>query len=134
MKTAINYLTNTIKNINVWFLFSFFLCLIVILPIIIIFLNSFNVNHETWLHIYKHLFFEYSLNTFFLVVGVALLTLLLGSLSAWIVGFYNFPFKKAFSFLLIMPIAIPPYAVAYCYADLTDYSAFFSYFPSIRSM
>ena len=133
MKTAINYLTNTIKNINVWFLFSFFLCLIVILPIIIIFLNSFNVNHETWLHIYKHLFFEYSLNTFFLVVGVALLTLLLGSLSAWIVGFYNFPLKKAFSFLLIMPIAIPPYAVAYCYADLTDYSAFFSFFPSIRS-
>ena len=32
-----------------------------------------------------------------------------------------------------MPIAIPPYAVAYCYADLTDYSAFFSFFPSIRS-
>ena len=33
---------------------------------------------------------------------------------------YDFYFKKLFSYLLIFPIAIPPYAVAYCYADITD--------------
>ena len=32
----------------------------------------------------------------------------------------TFILKKFFSYLLILPIAIPPYAVAYCYADITD--------------
>ena len=31
-----------------------------------------------------------------------------------------FIFKKLFTYLLIIPIAIPPYVVAYCYADITD--------------
>ena len=32
----------------------------------------------------------------------------------------TFILKKLFTYLLIIPIAIPPYAVAYCYADITD--------------
>ncbi|PPR26568.1 MAG: hypothetical protein CFH34_00874 [Alphaproteobacteria bacterium MarineAlpha9_Bin4] len=40
--------------------------------------------------------------------------------AAWFTVFYDFHFKKLFSYLLILPIAIPPYAVAYCYADITD--------------
>ena len=91
-------------------------------------------------------FFEYSFNSLILVLGVCLVTFILGTLSAWYISFYNLPFKKLFSFLLIMPIAIPPYAIAYCFADLTDYiakpisqedidflSSLLSIFPSIRN-
>ena len=54
------------------------------------------------------------------MLGVSILTLFLGLISAWLTVFYDFYFKKLFSYLLIIPIAIPPYAVAYCYADITD--------------
>ena len=54
------------------------------------------------------------------MLGVSILTLFLGLITAWLTVFYDFYFKKLFSYLLIIPIAIPPYAVAYCYADIAD--------------
>ena len=80
-------------------------------------------------------------------MGVGVLTFLLGVLSAWFLVFYDIPYKNLFSTLLILPIAIPPYAMAYCYADLTDrdglinnfFNIFFNneisfLFPSFRSL
>ena len=55
-----------------------------------------------------------------LVIGVVALTLFIGVLTSWFIVFYDVPFKKLISMLLVLPIAIPPYAVAYCYADITD--------------
>ena len=66
------------------------------------------------------IFLKFSINTILLMLGVSILTLFLGLISAWLTVFYDFYFKKLFSYLLIIPIAIPPYAVAYCYADITD--------------
>ena len=82
--------------------------------------SSIKVNYDIWLHIYNHLILSYFKNSFLLVIGVAILTFFFGVLSAWFIVFYNIPFKRLFSTLLILPIAIPPYAMAYCYADLTD--------------
>ena len=61
-----------------------------------------------------------SLNSLVLVIGVVALTLFIGVLAAWFLVFYDLPFKKLISTLLVLPIAIPPYAVAYCYAAITD--------------
>ena len=55
-----------------------------------------------------------------MIVTVAIATLFLGLTAAWFSVFYDFHCKKLFSYLLILPIAIPPYAVAYCYANITD--------------
>ncbi len=79
-----------------------------------------SVDNEVWNHIYENFFLKFSLNTIKLIFGVSVVTLLLGLSAAWLTVFYDFYFKKLFSYLLIIPIAIPPYAVAYCYADLTD--------------
>ena len=94
--------------------------LIVMTPILIIFYTSIKVNFEVWTHIYNYLIFSYTINSLILLIGVAILTSLIGVLSAWFVVFYDIPFKKLLSILLVLPIAIPPYAMAYCYADMTD--------------
>ncbi len=125
----------SIQSLNIWLIFSFFISIIIILPIIVIFANAISVDSVTWQHIYNILFIEYTFNTLILVFGVSSLTFILGTVSAWIVSFYHLPFKKLLSFLLIMPIAIPPYAVAYCYADITDFdNIFINLIPSVRSI
>ena len=83
-------------------------------------MQSINVDQQVWQHITKNFFFNYSYNTVILIGSVAITTLFLGLTAAWFSVFYDFHFKKLFSYLLILPIAIPPYAVAYCYANITD--------------
>ncbi len=94
--------------------------IIVSIPLLVIFLSSFSVNYEVWTHIYDHLIISYVFNSLVLVTGVVALTLFIGVLAAWFIVFYDIRFKKLISTLLVLPIAIPPYAVAYCYADITD--------------
>ena len=101
---------------------SFFSAIIVSIPLIVIFSSSIKVNYEVWDHIYNYLILSYISNSLILVVGVVILTLFMGVLSAWFIVFYNVPYKNLMSTLLVLPIAIPPYAIAYCYADITDKS------------
>jgi iron(III) transport system permease protein len=55
---------------------------------------------------------------------LALFTCLLASLialpAAWIMSYYDFPFKKLFNFLLILPLAIPAYILGITYAEFTE--------------
>ena len=78
------------------------------------------MNSEVWKHIHDYLLISYISSSLLLVTGVVIFTLLIGVLAAWFIVFYDIPFKKLISTLLVLPIAIPPYAIAYCYADLTD--------------
>ena len=94
--------------------------IVVSVPLLVIFFSSFRVNYEVWNHIYDYLIIQYVFNSLVLVIGVVSLTLFIGLLAAWFIVFYDVPFKKLISTLLVLPIAIPSYAVAYCYADITD--------------
>ncbi len=141
-------LNNRFKNeINIWLIFSLVATFLVILPISSIWYAALDVDSRVWNHIYKYLFLGFSINTLILVLGVALLTTILGVTAAWLIAFENFYFRKILSYLLIFPIAIPPYAVAYCYADITDKGGLLSNFmelvnisqfdifvPSVRSI
>ncbi len=93
---------------------------IIFIPITTIWFKALSADNLVWNHIYENFFLKFSINTIILMLGVSILTLFLGLISAWLTVFYDFYFKKLFSYLLIIPIAIPPYAVAYCYADITD--------------
>tara|TARA_A100001015_G_scaffold4714_1_gene5991 strand:- start:2731 stop:4401 length:1671 start_codon:yes stop_codon:yes gene_type:complete len=108
------------NSLNIWLIISVFLVLLVVTPLLVIIFSSLKVDIEVWRHIYRYLIINYISNSLLLVVGVSLVTFFIGVLSAWFIAFYNIPFKNIISTLLILPIAIPPYAMAYCYADLTD--------------
>ena len=66
--------------------------------------------------------FEYSLNSIYLVLGVSLLVAILGVSTAWLVTFFNFSGKKFFQWALILPLAVPPYLLAYVFTEFFDYS------------
>ncbi len=87
-------------------------------------------------------------NTFVLLSGAGAVTLIAGTGAAWLVTMYRFPGRAIVDRLLVLPLAIPTYIVAYAYVELLDYagpvqsqlrSAFgFKsptdyYFPDIRS-
>ena len=56
------------------------------------------------------------------MLGVGLLALLIGTGTAWLVTMYRFPGRRYFQWLLLLPLAIPTYIIAYCYLELLDYS------------
>ena len=79
--------------------------IIVSIPLLAIFLSSFRVNYEVWAHIYDYLIISYVFNSLVLVIGVVALTLFIGVFAAWFIVFYDVPFKKLISTLLVLPIA-----------------------------
>ncbi len=115
-----NVNTHILNRFSPWLVISTLIAVFISLPLLVIIFSSYNADQRTWEHIYKYLFLSYVTNSLILVIGVILLTVIFGVLAAWFTSFYNIPFKKTISLLLVLPIAIPPYAVAYCYADLTD--------------
>ncbi len=110
------------KKFNVWSFHISWIVLVIGIPILIIFSELFKTPSDTWQHIYDTLLADYVVNTIFLVLGVSILTLVFGVSSAWIIATTNLPFKRAFEWLLIIPIAIPSYINGIAYAGLLDYA------------
>ncbi|RME94718.1 MAG: iron ABC transporter permease [Alphaproteobacteria bacterium] len=46
----------------------------------------------------------------------------MGTGTAWVVTMYRFPGRKLFEWLLLVPLAMPTYIIAFCYMELLDYS------------
>ena len=49
-----------------------------------------------------------------------MIVLLIGTITAWTVTNFNFPGKRIFEWALILPLAIPPYILAYTFTGLFD--------------
>ena len=101
------------KNLNVWFFLSLTISLFVLIPIITVF-SSFFENTSDYYQILKETFLiEYILNSTILLFFVLLFTFLLGTGTAYLVSFYNFPLSNFFKWALILSFAVPPYIYAY---------------------
>lgn len=88
----------------------------IVSPIIYLLMQVFNNSEWT---LKSNLLLIYSQNTLIMTLIVGFFTALLGVSLAWIVSFYDFPFRKLFKVLLALPLAIPAYIGAYSYADFT---------------
>lgn len=73
---------------------------------------------QTWDHILQNRLQPYTLTTLSVLVMTAVLITLIGVPAAWLVSAYDFPGRKAFEWLLILPLAMPGYVMAYAWADL----------------
>lgn len=60
--------------------------------------------------------------TLVLMVGVAATTLLLGGGLAWLVAAHRFPGRALFSWLLVLPLAMPAYILGFALLSLVDYT------------
>ncbi len=75
----------------------------------------------TWAHLVSTLLPEYIATTLWLCAGVALMTAILGVGSAWLVTHFEFPLRRSFDWLLVLPLAMPAYVMAYTYTDLLQF-------------
>ena len=73
-----------------------------------------------WGHLWRSVLPGQIVTTLGLMVGVGLLTGLIGTLSAWAVTFYRFPLRRFLSWALLLPLAVPTYLMAYAYGDVLD--------------
>ena len=104
---------------NVWNFISIIICFIIFIPIFLIIYNI-NIDSENWIHIKENLVFRYISSTFYLVMGVGLLSTLIGVGCAWFVTCHNFYGRKFMEWILILPLTIPTYIVAYSYYDILE--------------
>ncbi|MEM9620471.1 MAG: iron ABC transporter permease [Pseudomonadota bacterium] len=98
-----------------------FIALPVAVPIVAVLLTFFAPHSEVWQHLYESVLFEYILNTIALLLAVGVLACLFGVSTAWLVATQEFPGRRWFAWLLMLPIAAPAYVVAYAYADFLSY-------------
>ena len=101
------------KTFNIWYIGSFLISLFVIIPVITVFFSYFE-NTSDYSELLKNTFlFEYISNSLILLLGVLIMTLIIGVTTAYLVSFYSFPFSNFFKWALILGFAVPPYIYAY---------------------
>ena len=110
---------------------------------------AFSPKENIWPHLLATVLPNSLMQTFALMLGAGILTLVTGAGTAWLVTMYRFPGRALADRLLVIPLAMPTYIVAYCYVELLDFSgpvqsglrALFGWqsarnywFPEIRSL
>lgn len=73
-------------------------------------------------HLWATVLPDYIYNTIMLGIMVVFLSLLFGVISAFFLTYTNLKSKSLLRWLLLLPLAMPAYVVAYLYTDLFDYA------------
>ena len=97
-----------------------FLFLIFVTPVILVLSSLFYGYSDNWFHLYNYVLSEYIINSIFLIIGVSFFVVLIGVFSSWLVTYYDFVGKSFFEWALILPLAVPPYILAYTFTEIFD--------------
>ena len=102
-----------IKNINIWYLSSLLISIIVAIPIFTVFSSFFETTGNYSSVVRDTFFYNYISNSLTLLIGVLVLTFIIGVSCAYLVSFYKFPGSDFFKWALILSFAVPAYIYAY---------------------
>src|SRR4029453_7899835 len=105
-----------------WSLAAVLISLVAILPLLAIAAIALQASGDTWPHLIENVLPGALRRTALLLAGVGASTLLIGTGTAWLVTMYRFPGRNLLQWLLLLPLAIPTYIIAYTYLELLDYS------------
>ena len=136
-------------QVSGWSLTTLFLALVLIGPFVAILFTAAGDSGGLWPHLLTTVMPRYVANTLWLMLGVGVLSLIFGIVTAWILARFDFPGAKILEWALLLPATVPAYIIAYTYTDLLEYAGpvqgllrdFFGWtsareywFPEIRSM
>ena len=102
-----------IKNINIWYISSLLISIIVAIPIFTVFTSFFETTGNYSSVVRDTFFYNYISNSLTLLIGVLVLTFIIGVSCAYLVSFYKFPGSDFFKWALILSFAVPAYIYAY---------------------
>ena len=123
--------------------------LLLAVPIVSLVYIAASGDFESLNHILKNVVPRAAQTTLFLLLGVGLFVAVVGTLTAWLVAFYDFPLRNQLQWALMLPFAVPTYISAYAFVeffsftgplqstvrDLGGYATSKEYwFPEIRSL
>ena len=105
-----------------WSLPALFAAVLVLLPVSVILLSWTSNEWEIWQHLIDTQLARLLQNTLVLIVGVGLSSILLGVSLGWLTATCEFPGRRWLDWLLMLPLAIPTYVVAFIALGLMSYS------------
>ena len=141
--------TKVLSRVTPWSVAVFILAAIFLSPILAVFWAAAGDSGGLWDHLSTTVLPRYVVNTLVLMAGVAVVCLVFGVSAAWTVVRCDFPGRRVFEWLLLLPAAMPAYLIAYVYTDFLEYAgpvqgvlreafgwrrASEYWFPEIRSM
>lgn len=105
-----------------WNFITLAIALLVSIPILTVAANIFIPSGDVWSHLASTVLPDYLINSFWLMIGVGAGVFVLGVGTAWLVTMCRFPGSRWFNWLLILPMAVPAYLMAYTYTDFLAYT------------
>ncbi len=106
--------------------------LAVLAPIAVVFASWGSDQTAIWQHLIATQLSSLLRNTFVLLIGVGVLVSVLGISLAWLVVMCEFPGRARFEWLLMLPMAVPAYVLAFVVLGLFDFSGPLQQFLATR--
>lgn len=103
-----------------WLITIVVIATIITLPLLVVVQFNLQPRSDTWQHLVDYVLFDYINNSFVLSIGVAIGTFMIGVPAACLCALYKFPGKRLLELLLLLPLAVPSYIVAYTYTGILD--------------
>lgn len=107
---------------RLWLLPALLAATLVAVPLVAVTLTLFAPGSDAWSHILNTVMADYVINTLALMALVSVLALIPGVGCAWLVAACEFPGRRYFDWMLVLPLAAPAYVLAYAYTDLLEVS------------
>ena len=115
-------LARILRTEQTWPKTSVLLSLFVLLPVTGLLWAAVGTDENIWQHLFDSVLPNYIVNSLILMTGVCLGVTLVGTCTAWLIANCRFPGHKVFGWMLILPLAMPAYVMAYVYTDFLEYS------------
>jgi iron(III) transport system permease protein len=98
------------------------LCLPALVPLLVIAHATLSPEADVWAHLARYVLPEVTANTLKLLLGVGVLSGIVGTALAWLTSICEFPGRRFFDWALLLPLAIPTYVLAFVAVGFLDYS------------
>ncbi len=109
-------------KVSIWKIATISLATVVVFPLLVVFSGWMQIGNSVWEHLAKTVLGDLLINTFWLLFGVGVLTTILGVGLAWLTAMCEFPGSRMFDWGLMLPLAVPAYAMAFVALGVMDFT------------
>lgn len=111
-----------LQGFDAWSMTAIIAGILIVLPLVSVAWIAVSGKENIWGHLVATVLPRALSNTLALLLGAGTLALSIGTASAWLVTMFRFPGRSLADRMLVLPLAMPVYIIAYAYVDLLDYA------------
>lgn len=109
-------------KVDVWRWSVMIPALLLAMPVLVVFGSVFSPDVEVWRHLQQTVLADYIVNSLLLAFGTGFGALVIGTGTAWLISQYQFIGRRELQWLLLLPLAMPAYIIAYTYTGMFDFA------------